>query len=177
MSLQQNIAAVRAAIDEAARRAGRDPKEVTLVAATKVQTSDTIRQAIAAGMAEVHFIGHLQKNKVKYLVGKVSLIESVDSEELMRAIDQRARKVGVVQDILIEVNIGGEASKSGVPPQEAEKLAKLAMQLPGVGLRGLMAIPPVAELSGGNSRYFAELLTSGQKRMIIRVVWTACPWA
>ncbi len=179
MSLQQNIAAVRAAIDEAARRAGRDPKEVTLVAATKVQTSDTIRQAIAAGItvcgenrvqefnahwadgayegAEVHFIGHLQKNKVKYLVGKVSLIESVDSEELMRAIDQRARKVGVVQDILIEVNIGGEASKSGVPPQEAEKLAKLAMQLPGVGLRGLMAIPPVAELSGGNSRYFAEM--------------------
>ena len=169
MSLQQNIAAVRAAIDEAARRAGRDPKEVTLVAATKVQTSDTIRQAIAAGItvcgenrvqefnahwadgayegAEVHFIGHLQKNKVKYLVGKVSLIESVDSEELMRAIDQRARKVGVVQDILIEVNIGGEASKSGVPPQEAEKLA----------LRGLMAIPPVAELSGGNSRYFAEM--------------------
>ena len=160
MSLQQNIAAVRAAIDEAARRAGRDPKEVTLVAATKVQTSDTIRQAIAAGItvcgenrvqefnahwadgayegAEVHFIGHLQKNKVKYLVGKVSLIESV-------------------QDILIEVNIGGEASKSGVPPQEAEKLAKLAMQLPGVGLRGLMAIPPVAELSGGNSRYFAEM--------------------
>ena len=75
----------------------------------------------------------------------------------MRAIDQRAQKVGITQDILIEVNIGGEASKSGVPPQEAEKLAKLAMQLPGVGLRGLMAIPPVAELSGGNSRYFAEM--------------------
>lgn len=177
--IAQNVAAVQQAVADAARRAGRDPSEVTLVAATKVQTSETIRQAIAAGItvcgenrvqefnahwadgayegAQVHFIGHLQKNKVKYLVGKVSLIESVDSEELLRAIDQRAQKVGVVQDILIEVNIGGEASKSGVAPSEAPALVALAARLPGVNPRGLMAIPPVAEISRGNAQYFAEM--------------------
>ena len=177
MSIQANIAAVRRAIDEAAIRAGRDPKGITLAAATKVQTSDTIREAIRAGItvcgenrvqefnvhwadgayegAQVHFIGHLQKNKVKYLVGKVSLIESVDSEELLRVIDSRAQKLGIRQDILLEVNIGGEESKSGVRPEEAEALAELAAALPGIRLRGLMAIPPAAQLSRGNGRYFA----------------------
>ncbi len=179
MSVQENIQAVRSQIDQAAMAAGRDPAEVTLVAATKVQSSETIREAIQAGItvcgenrvqefnahwadhayegAQVHFIGHLQKNKVKYLVGKVSLIESVDSEELLRAIDQRAQKLGVVQDILIEVNIGQEESKSGVSPEKAKELVALAAELPGVNPRGLMAIPPVAEISGGNSRYFAEM--------------------
>ena len=179
MSVQETIQAVRSPIDQAAIAAGRDPSEVTLVAATKVQTSETIREAIRAGItvcgenrvqefnahwadnayegAEVHFIGHLQKNKVKYLVGKVSLIESVDSEELLRAIDQRAQKLGVVQDILIEVNIGQEESKSGVSPEKAKELVAPAAELPGVNPRGLMAIPPVAEISGGNSRYFAEM--------------------
>lgn len=179
MSIQENIAAIRREIDQAALRAGRDPSEVTLEAATKVQTSDTIREAIAAGItvcgenrvqefnahwadgayegAQVHFIGHLQKNKVKYLVGKVSLIESVDSEELLRVIDQRAQKLGVVQDILIEVNIGGEESKSGADPKKVPELVALAAALPGVNPRGLMAIPPVAEISGRNSRYFAEM--------------------
>lgn len=179
MSVQENIQAVRSQIDQAAMVAGRDPTEVTLVAATKVQSSETIREAIQAGItvcgenrvqefnahwadqayegAQVHFIGHLQKNKVKYLVGKVSLIESVDSEELLRAIDQRAQKLGVVQDILIEVNIGQEESKSGVSPEKAKELVALAAELPGVNPRGLMAIPPVAEISGGNSRYFAEM--------------------
>lgn len=179
MSVQENIQAVRSQIDQAAMAAGRDPAEVTLVAATKVQSSETIREAIQAGItvcgenrvqefnahwadqayegAQVHFIGHLQKNKVKYLVGKVSLIESVDSEELLRAIDQRAQKLGVVQDILIEVNIGQEESKSGVSPEKAKELVALAAEFPGVNPRGLMAIPPVAEISGGNSRYFAEM--------------------
>lgn len=179
MSIQEHVAAVRRAIDEAALRAGRAPEEITLVAATKVQTSETIREAIAAGItvcgenrvqefnvhwadgayegAQVHFIGHLQKNKVKYLVGKVSLIESVDSEELLRVISQRAEKLGIVQDILIEVNIGGEESKSGVSPAEAQSLIALAAALPGVNPRGLMAIPPVADISQGNSRYFAEM--------------------
>lgn len=179
MSVYENIQAVRRQIDQAAVAAGRKPEEVTLVAATKVQTSETIREAIRAGItvcgenrvqefnahwadnayegAEVHFIGHLQKNKVKYLVGKVALIESVDSEELLRAIDQRAQKLGLVQDVLIEVNIGGEESKSGVTPEEAARLTELAARLPGVNPRGLMAIPPVAEISGGNSRYFAEM--------------------
>ena len=135
MSLQENIAQVRARMDAAAREAGRDPAEVTLVAATKVQTSETIKAAIEAGItvcgenrvqeltahlednayegAELHFIGHLQTNKVKYIVGRVDLIQSVDSPRLLEAIDKQAAKLGLVQDILLEVNIGDEESKGG----------------------------------------------------------------
>jgi len=170
MTLAEHIQAVQARIAAAAEKAGRDPSEVTLVAATKVQTSETIRAAIAAGItvcgenraqeftqhwqdgayegAKVHFIGHLQKNKLKYLVGKVDMIESVDSEELIRLIDKRAQNLGIVQDILIEVNIGGEASKSGV---------KLAASLSSVEPRGLMAIPPVAHEPGANRSVFAAM--------------------
>ena len=178
-TLENNIQAVRARIEAAAREAGRDPGETTLCAATKVQTSDTIRAAIAAGIAvcgenrvqeftahladdayagaKVHFIGHLQRNKVKYIVGKVDLIESVDNRELLEMIDKRAEKVGVVQDILIEVNIGGEESKSGAAPEEAERLAALAGSLSHVRLRGLMAIPPVSTGEGSNRKFFAAM--------------------
>ena len=179
MSIQEQLAGIRQKMDEAARRAGRSPETVTLEAATKVQTSERIREAIAAGIrvcgenrvqefnahwadgayegAEVHFIGHLQKNKVKYLVGKVSLIESVDSPELLGAIAQRACRLGVRQDILLEVNIGREESKSGVLPENLPALAAQAGAMEGIRLRGLMAIPPVAEVPGGNSQYFAEM--------------------
>ena len=178
-TLENNIQAVRARIEAAAREAGRDPGEITLCAATKVQTRDTIRAAIAAGIAvcgenrvqeftahladdayagaKVHFIGHLQRNKVKYIVGKVDLIESVDNRELLEMIDKRAEKVGVVQDILIEVNIGGEESKSGAAPEEAERLAALAGSLSHVRLRGLMAIPPVSTGEGSNRKFFAAM--------------------
>lgn len=179
MSIQEQVQKVRLQIQEAAIAAGRNPADITLVAATKVQTSDTIRAAIQAGItvcgenrvqefnqhwkdgayegAEVHFIGHLQKNKIKYLVGKVSLIESVDSPELVQLISDRAQRQGVVQDILVEVNIGGEASKSGVPVEEVESLLRLAAQLPGVNPRGLMAIPPVAPEPGANRPYFRKM--------------------
>ena len=85
------------------------------------------------------------------------MIESVDSEELIRLIDKRAQNLGIVQDILIEVNIGGEASKSGVKPEEAEALVALAASLPGVEPRGLMAIPPVAREAGANRGVFAAM--------------------
>ena len=162
MSLGENIAAVRARIDEAARRCGRDPAEITLVAATKVQTSQTIREAIAAGItvcgenrvqemsahleddayagARLHFIGHLQTNKVRQVVGRVDLLESVSSEKLLRAVDAQAGKLELVQDILLEVNIGGEESKSGITPQEVPELVKTCQGLEHVRLRGLMAI-------------------------------------
>lgn len=179
MALQEHIRQVQHRMDEAARAAGRDPGEITLVAATKVQSSETIRQAIAGGIrvcgenrvqefnqhwqdgayegAQVHFIGHLQKNKLKYLVGKVALIESVDSEELIRLIDQRAQRLGIAQDLLIEVNIGGEEGKSGVVPAEAERLIRLAAELPGTNPRGLMAIPPISHQAGENRRFFADM--------------------
>ena len=129
MSIQEHVNAVREKMAAAAKAAGRDPGEITLCAATKVQTDDTIREAIAAGItvcgenrvqeltahleanayegAQVHFIGHLQTNKVNKVVGKVDLIHSVDSERLLRAIDRQADKLGLVQDVLLEVNVAG----------------------------------------------------------------------
>jgi hypothetical protein len=178
-SINERVTAVQARIAAAAKEAGRDPAEITLCAATKVQSDETIRAAIAAGVrvcgenrvqeltahleqdayagAAVHFIGHLQRNKVKYVVGKVDLIQSVDGEELLTLIEKQAAKLGLVQDILIEVNIGEETSKSGATPEEARRLAALAGQLEHVRLRGLMAIPPVATQPGENRRFFAAM--------------------
>ena len=179
MSLEEKVAQVKANIAAAAREVGRDPSEITLVAATKVQTSDTIRQAIAAGIticgekrvqemtshldddayagAALHFIGHLQTNKVKQVVGRVDLIESVGSEHLLDAIEAQAAKLDLVQDILLEINIGGEESKSGISPDELPALARKAAACPHVNLRGLMAIPPVAEGPDGNRPFFAKM--------------------
>lgn len=179
MDLSQNIKAVQEKIAAAARAAGRDPGEIALCAATKVQSDETIRAAVAAGIrlcgenrvqeltahweagaydgAEVHFIGHLQTNKVKQVVGKAALIHSVDSERLLRAIDAQADKLGLVQDILLEVNIAGEESKGGISPEELPRLAELAVSCPHVRLRGLMAIPPVSTVSGSNRKYFSRM--------------------
>ena len=175
----QHIQTVRTRIETAALAAGRAPEEITLCAATKVQTDDTIRAAIAAGIrvcgenrvqeltahlaadayagARVHFIGHLQTNKVKQVVGKVDLIQSVDSQRLLRAIDAQADKLGVRQDILLEVNIAGEESKGGCPVEELPALAELAGALEHVRLRGLMAIPPISGEPGANRPYFAAM--------------------
>ena len=177
MSLEENIARVKANMARAALEAGRDPAEITLVAATKVQSSDTIRAAIAAGIAvcgenrvqeltahlddyaydgaKIHFIGHLQTNKVRFVVGRVDLIESVDSPRLLEAIERQAEKLNLVQDILLEVNIGREESKGGCLPEDLPALARQAMDLPHVRLRGLMAIPPAAAEPGDNRRFFA----------------------
>ncbi len=179
MSLEEKVAQVKANIAAAAREVGRDPSEITLVAATKVQSSDTIRQAIAAGVticgenrvqemtahladdayagAALHFIGHLQTNKVKQVVGRVDLIESVGSEHLLDAIQTQAAKLDLVQDILLEINIGGEESKSGISPDELPTLAQKAAACPNVRLRGLMAIPPVAEGPDGNRPFFQKM--------------------
>ena len=174
MSLEENIRKVRKNIALAAREVGRDPGEITLCAATKTQSDETIRAAIAAGItlcgenrvqemtahldadayvgSEVHFIGHLQTNKVKQVVGRVEMIESVDSLRLLEAIDRQAASLAIRQDILLEVNIGREPSKSGVLPQEVEALARAALGLSNVRLRGLMAIPPLS--APGESRGF-----------------------
>lgn len=177
--LTQRVQAVQAKIDEAAQAAGRDPGEITLCAATKMQTDETIRAAIAAGVrvcgenrvqelaghlaggayagAAVHFIGHLQTNKVRQVVGKVELIQSVDSPRLLRAIDAQADKLDCIQDILLEVNIAGEESKGGCPPRELPALVELAQGLGHVRLRGLMAIPPISPVPGANRPYFAAM--------------------
>ena len=179
MGLRENIEKVRSDLDAAAVAAGRDPASVTLLAATKTQTSDTIRAAIAAGItvcgenrvqeltahlddnayegAQVHFIGHLQTNKVKYVVGRVELIHSVSSEKLLLAIDKQAEKLNLVQDILLEVNLAEEESKSGFSALEAVEAAKKAAALNHVRLRGLMCIPPISTRAGENFQYFVVL--------------------
>lgn len=179
MDLEKNIQLVQSKIAAAALAAGRSPEEITLCAATKVQSDDTIRSAIASGISvcgenrvqeltahlaagayagakAVHFIGHLQTNKVKQVVGKVALIQSVDSLHLLQAIHTQAEKLGIVQDILLEVNIAGEKSKSGCSPELLSQLVLETHRLPHVRLRGLMAIPPISSSPGANRRYFAE---------------------
>ena len=177
-SIAANVAAVRETMRQAAERAGRDPSSVTLVAATKVQTSETIRNAIKAGItvcgenrvqeltahlednayegARVHFIGHLQTNKVKYVVGKVDMIESIDSVRLMDAVEKQAAKVDVIQDIMLEVNIGDEESKGGAAAEDILALARHAAECPHLRLRGIMCIPPATASDEENRAFFAE---------------------
>ena len=190
MSIAENIAQVKANIERAALAAGRDPKEILLVGATKMNDASRVKEAIAAGLpccgenrvqellekneagayagAELHFIGTLQKNKAKYLVGLVSLIHSVDSIELMKEISRQAVKRSIRQDILIEVNTGGEASKSGLAPGELANVLEKAGEFPGIFVRGLMTIPPICRAPEENLPYFDLLrqlfIDNGEKK-------------
>ena len=179
MSIQENIAAVRQNIERAAKEVGRSADEITLVGASKMNGADACREAIAAGIdalgenrvqemtqklsenayagAPLHFIGHLQRNKVKLVVGKVDLIESVGSDALLDAIHAQAEKLGIVQDILLEVNIGGEDAKSGFAVSELFAAAQRARTLAHVCVRGLMCIPPIAQAAHGSIPYFEKV--------------------
>ena len=179
MSIAENVALVRLEMERAAMACGRDPKEIKLCAATKMNDAEAVRQAIAAGVdccgenrvqellekqkqnayagAPVHFIGHLQTNKVRQVVGKVDLIQSVDSEHLLRAIDSEAGRQGILQNILLEVNIGAEESKWGFTPQETLQLIDKIGQYPNVRVQGLMAIPPISHISGQNRKFFQKM--------------------
>ena len=179
MSIAENVAQIRAQMEAAALSCGRDPKEIKLCAATKMNDADAVRQAIAAGVdccgenrvqeltaklaqnayegAPVHFIGHLQTNKVKQVVGKVDLIQSVDSEHLLRAIDKEAAKQGIIQDILLEVNIAQELSKSGFRAEDILPIVEKAAEFPNICIKGLMAIPPISHNSGENLKFFQKM--------------------
>ena len=179
MSITENVEKVLAEVAEAARAAGRDPAEIKLCAATKMNDAQAVREAIRAGVrvcgenrvqelvakladnayegAQVHFIGHLQTNKVKHVVGKVDLIQSVDSEHLLTAISREARKQGIRQDILLEVNIGEEAAKSGFTAEQILPLVDKIDSFPNIRLRGLMAIPPISRNPGDNLKFFLKM--------------------
>ena len=179
MSIAENIARVREEIAAAAKEAGRDPGEITLVGASKMNDAAACREAIAAGIdvlgenrvqemteklaqhaydgAPLHFIGHLQRNKVKQVVGKVALIQSVGSLPLLEAIEKEAEKQGIVQDILLEVNIGGEEAKSGFAPAKLEDAARAALDMEHVRVHGLMTIPPADCSREENIHYFQEV--------------------
>lgn len=190
MSITENVRMARQKINAAAESAGRSGSEVRLLAATKMNGPEAVQEAIRAGVdicAEnrvqeflsknavnayapccVHFIGHLQKNKVKYLVGAVELIHSVDSPELMDAISRRAVSLGIVQDVLLEVNIAGESAKSGFAPEEIPAAIAFAGGLEAVRVRGLMAVPPICACGEENRPYFARMnqlfIDNGEKK-------------
>ena len=179
MSIAENIAQVRTNIAQACAQAGRSPEEITLVGASKMNDAAACREAIAAGIdalgenrvqemtakladnaydgAPLHFIGHLQRNKVKQVVGKVALIQSVGSLELLEEIEKVAAARELVQDILLEVNIGREEAKSGFDPDAVTAAAEAALSLPHVRVRGLMTIPPADADRDANMRYFQEV--------------------
>ena len=179
MDITESVARVKANIAAAAEKAGRRPEDIYLVAASKMNDSGRVREAIAAGIricgenrvqemvekqaqgayegAELHFIGHLQKNKVKQVVGLASLIQSADSLELIRLIDKTALSRGIVQDILLEVNIGAEASKSGCSPEELPSALDSIARLDAARVRGLMTIPPICSSRQEIEPYFVQM--------------------
>ena len=177
--IMKNVAFVKSEIARAAEEAGRDPAEVRLVAATKMNDVERIRAAIRGGVdicgenrvqemleknaqgayesVPLHFIGHLQRNKVRQVVGLCALIHSVDSLGLLQEIARTAKRRDQIQDILLEVNIGGEASKSGFTPEEMEEILSEAAKLDAVRVRGLMAIPPICEKPEENRPFFLKM--------------------
>ena len=179
MSIAENIAAIRRQIDEAARETGRTGADITLVGASKMNDAAACQEAIRAGIdalgenrvqemtaklpehaydgAPLHFIGHLQRNKVRQVVGKAVLIHSVGSLELLEEIQRQAEKLGIVQDILLEVNIGGEEAKSGFAPEAIADAAARAGELRHVRLRGLMTIPPADASREENMAYLQKV--------------------
>ena len=174
MDIEQNVSEVKQRI-----RAAAGDRSVILVAATKMNDAETIQRAIAAGIdasgenrvqemmekreqgayegAPLHFIGSLQNNKVKFVVGNCDLIHSVNSASLLTAINKRAAALGIVQDVLLEVNIAREESKTGFLPELLPELLETAAELGSIRVRGLMAIPPIQKKVGENRRYFAQM--------------------
>ncbi len=185
MSIAENIEKIRESIAEAAGSGA-----VLLVAATKMNDAARVREAVAAGVdacgenrvqeflekdaqgayegAAKHFIGHLQRNKVNKVVGRVELIQSVGSAELMELIAKRAAALGIVQDVLIEINIAGEAQKSGIAPELLGEMLAFSSKFASVRVRGLMCVPPISAKSGANRAYFARMrqlfVDNGQKK-------------
>ena len=178
-SIAENIGSIRGRMAAAAEKAGRDPKDILLVGASKMNDAAACQAAIQAGIdalgenrvhemtaklqehaydgAPLHFIGHLQRNKVRQVVGVVSLIQSAGSWELLEEIQRQAEKKALIQDVLLEVNIGGEESKSGFAPQVLYEAAEKAKALDHILVRGLMTIPPVEQVPHGNLPYFVEV--------------------
>lgn len=176
--VQENLIAVQAKIEAACKRSGRDPKEVTLIAVSKTKPISMIQEAIEAGKKEFgenkaqemkekqetlpndlkwHFIGHLQTNKVKYVVGRASLIHSVDSLHLAEAIEKESAKQNLVSDILVEVNVAQETSKFGLKISEVETLLQKIAKFPHIHVCGLMTIAPYVSDPEQNRDIFCQL--------------------
>lgn len=183
--LEGRISTVRERMAQAARRVGRKPSEVTLVAVTKVFPAEVVREAIACGLkvfgenrvqearskipligregVSWHLVGHLQRNKVKYCFDLFDLIHSVDSLALAEEIDRRAEARDAEMEVLLEVNVGGEEVKHGVAPEDALKLAEVVGRLQRVKVKGLMTMPPWVADPEDNRVHFKALREIGQE--------------
>ena len=181
MTIAENLTKVRENIARAAKDAGRDERDILLIGATKMNDAARVREAIAAGLtacgenrvqelleknalgayegAQLHFIGHLQRNKVNKVVGQAALIQSVGSLALLAEIEKTAAARELTQELLLEVNIGREAAKSGFLPEEVFAAAEAALEHPHVRVLGLMTIPPADADRDANMRYFEQVRT------------------
>jgi len=183
-TVADNLSAVKERIAKAATRVGRDPEGVMLVAVTKTMPVERIREAIDAGQqvfgenrvqeaqakiealgreVQWHLIGHLQRNKVRVVCDLFNLIESVDSLPLAQDLNTRAARHNIVMPVLIQVNIGDETTKSGVPAAETMALVQQVAALPHVAIRGLMCVPPAVEIAEHARPYFVELRTLAEQ--------------
>ncbi|MCI9414555.1 MAG: YggS family pyridoxal phosphate-dependent enzyme [Clostridiales bacterium] len=177
--LMENLKRVEEAISRACADAGRPREEVTLLAVTKTVAPELINEAISLGLSEigenrvqeflgkrdqlhlegvsVHLIGHLQTNKAAKIVGRVDMIQSIDSLRAAQAVAQASQRLGLTTDVLLEINIGGEEAKSGAAPEEAEELAYAVAALEGIRVRGMMTVPPVCDTERQVRAYFSRM--------------------
>ena len=175
----ENLNKVRQTIRLTCKESGRDENEVTLIAVSKTKPNEMIMEAYEAGVRDFgenyvqeltekmeslpkdirwHMIGHLQRNKVKYIVGKVALIHSVDSVRLAEEINKEAGKLGIVQDILLEINMGREETKFGIYEEDAMDIVKEIAKLPNVRIKGLMTSAPYVVDSDENLKIFHKIM-------------------
>lgn len=176
--IKENLELVRQNIKNACEKAGRRPDEVTLIAVSKTKPVSMLKEAYSAGSREFgenkvqeimdkypqlpsdihwHMIGHLQRNKVKYIIDKATLIHSVDSLRLAEEISSQAEKKQVTANILVEVNIAQEESKFGISREEAIQLVKNIAKLPHISVKGLMTIAPFVTNPEDNRKYFRQI--------------------
>lgn len=177
--ISENLKRITDAMNEACAAAGRDSDAVKLLAVTKTVAPERINAALRLGVkqmgenrvqeylgkrdalaldgVDVHLIGHLQTNKVRQIVGKVQMIQSVDSLRLAEAISKRSEENCLITPVLIEVNIGGEEAKSGVSPDQTEELLHQISQLPGISVRGLMTVPPILDTETQKRQIFSKM--------------------
>ena len=180
MNIADNVKKIREGIQQAALQAGRDPSAVRLVAATKTVGPEQLRQAYEAGVRVFgenrlqeaqekmpvvgpcpglawHFIGRMQRRKLKDIVGKFSLLHSVESVDQARNIDVQAEKIGIQQDILLEVNVAGEETKGGFACASMPEVMEQIARFPHVSVRGLMTLPPFSDNPEDARPYFSGL--------------------
>lgn len=177
LAVIDNLKVIRENIFVAAQKSGRTEDDIRLMAVTKTVAPELVNVAINNGVkllgenrvqeyldkkdfyldAEVQFIGHLQTNKVKYIIDKVSMIQSVDSVKLASEISRQAQKINKTMDILLEINIGNEVSKSGANPSYIYELVDEVSHLPNICIKGIMSIPPICESKSEALRYFSKL--------------------